>query len=78
MVPEKMDSIPATSLTALQRLGYILEEVLDEKPLADAVWDVLQSRTFFQIPLNPSDDKSSCPISKRWKVAINIDLESEL
>jgi len=78
MVPEKMKITQATSSTALQRLGYVLEEVLDEKPLADAVWEVLKSRSFFHIPVNPSGDKSNCPISKRWKVTINIDLESEL
>jgi predicted transcriptional regulator of viral defense system len=77
MVPEKIKNTQATPSTALQRLGYVLEEVLDEKRLADAVWEVLKSRSFFHLPLNPSGDKSNCPISKRWKVAINIDLEGE-
>ena len=78
MAPEKLRVSPATPATALQRLGYVLEEVLDEKSLADAVWEALQPRSFFHIPLNPSDAKSNCPISKRWKVAININLENEL
>jgi len=78
MASEKLGIPDTAPPTALQRLGYVLEEVLDEKPLADAVWEALQSRSFFHIPLNPTDDKSNCPISKRWKIIINTDLESEL
>lgn len=78
MAPEKITDTGAVPATALQRLGYVLDEVLDEKPLADAVGAALQSRSFFHIPLNSSDDKSNCPISKRWKIIINTNLESEL
>jgi len=27
---------------------------------------------------NPVDDESNCPINKRWKIAININLENNL
>lgn len=78
MAPEKLKIPESVPSTALQRLGYILDDVLDEKPLADAIWKVLQSRSFFHSPLNPAVGESNGPISKKWKIYINIDLEETL
>jgi predicted transcriptional regulator of viral defense system len=78
MAPEKLAIPDAIPSTALQRLGYIFDEVLDEKPLANTLWAALQKRSFFHTPLNPVKSPSNCPINKQWKVYINIDLESEL
>ena len=69
------ESVPATPL---QRLGYILDEILNEQPLADVLWAELQTRSFFHIPLNRSNDKFNCPINKKWKIQINMNLEVEL
>lgn len=78
MTPEKVLPEKTVPSTTLQRLGYVLEEVLQEPLLADAVGKALQSRSYFHAPLNPSVEKSGHPISKRWKIIINTDLESEL
>lgn len=78
MAPEKIAVPNSVPSAALQRLGYVLEEVLDEKPLADAIWEALRPRSFFHAPLSLAADKSNCPISQRWKVYVNTDLVSEL
>ncbi|NOU36464.1 MAG: hypothetical protein HOO88_06810 [Kiritimatiellaceae bacterium] len=69
------DSVPST---ALQRLGFVLDEILNKKELADILYTELLARNFFHIPLNPSADKANSPVSKKWKVSINVDLEAEL
>ena len=68
----------ATQTSSLQRLGYILDEVLGEKGLASVVLAELRNRNCFHIPLAPSVESHGCPISKPWKVRINVDLEGEL
>lgn len=78
MAPENLAAPTAAPSAALQRLGYVLDDVLDENPLADAVWEALQSRSFFHTPLSPAAEKSNCPINTRWKIYINTDLETEL
>jgi predicted transcriptional regulator of viral defense system len=80
MAPEKLkeavqQAVPAATL---QRLGYLLENVLDEKDLAEALVPRLQSGNVFHIPLSPAESKSGCSINKKWKIYINIDLEAEL
>ena len=78
MSPENLLVPNAAPSAALQRLGYVLEEVLKETPLADAVWEALQSRSFFHVPLALGEKNSNVPVSQRWKININTDLESAL
>lgn len=80
MSPEKLKqtAVRAVPSTSLQRLGFVLGEVLSRSELADSLYDELQTRKFFHIPLNPAEAKGSHPINKKWKVTINTDLEAEL
>ncbi len=68
----------AAQTSSLQRLGYVLDEVLGEKGLSGVVLAELRNRNCFHIPLAPSVESRGGPTSKPWKVRINIDLESEL
>lgn len=80
LTPEKLRQV-ATAFepsTALQRLGYIFDEILGEKCLAEVLRAELQTRNGFHTPLSPSTNKSNYPINKKWKIYINVDLESEL
>ena len=62
---------------AIQRLGYVLDtEVLAEK-LSTALWQVLQKRDFFPIPLSPQKAKKG-ETNNKWKVIQNMVIESDL
>jgi len=66
-----------TSVTALQRLGYILDKVIENKVLADALYQALmRSRTkFFRIPLKASTPINGFSSDQRWKVIINTEID---
>lgn len=66
-----------TPTASIQRLGYVLERVLQEEKLSDAMWKVVKERNLFPIPLSPGKPKKGETDSK-WKVIINIDIESDL
>jgi len=66
---------PNTS--AIQRLGYILENEVGAGKLSDALYKVLIERQFFAIPLSPQKKKTGGTDSK-WKIIINTEIESDL
>lgn len=63
--------------TVYQRAGYLLEHVLQEKKLAAIIENkLLQSKTRKTI-LNPSG-KTIGEIDDKWKVQVNINIESDI
>jgi predicted transcriptional regulator of viral defense system len=60
-------------VTALQRLGYLLDQVLDNQPLANALYQALQKNEFplFWIPLKASAPAKGFASNERWKVIVN-------
>jgi predicted transcriptional regulator of viral defense system len=64
-------------ITVYQRAGFILEHVIQENELANAVKEHLSNREFRNTLLNPSG-KGVGMIDQKWKVQINIQLESDL
>lgn len=79
MEPKKLvetaRNFPQTA--AIQRLGYLLENELDEKKLADALYQILDEKNYFPIPLSNKKSKTG-EINSRWKVIKNINLEKDL
>ncbi len=71
---EFVNYVPAT---ALQRLGYIIENVLNNKNLADALYKAMKKSKikFFRIPLKASSPKKGFSSDERWKVIINTEIE---
>lgn len=68
-----------TTLATLQRLGYILEEVLDETGQADILYSELNSlkKRLTYVPLSVLvEDKDSCK-NKKWKININTQIEPD-
>ena len=68
-------------ITALQRLGYLLEQVFDNQPLANALCQALQENEFplFRIPLKASavakgfvkrTMESNCEHSNRFRTIV--------
>ncbi len=64
-------------VTALQRLGYILEEILENELLSNALYKALQKKkvTFFRTPLKASASINGFSSNERWKVIVNTEIE---
>lgn len=81
MKPEAFDEalLHHVPVTALQRLGYLLEHVVGNQPLADALHVALQKNhaPWFRTPLSVSAPVKGFPADERWKVIVNTDIEIE-
>lgn len=80
--PEDFNEIILANVpfTALQRLGYILDKIIENKMLADALYQTLEQidAKLFRIPLKASGFKTGFPSDDRWKVIINAEIEIDL
>ena len=61
----------------MQRLGYILDTVVNEEKLADSLFKVLNKTSFSPVPLSPQKEKKG-QIDNKWKIIINMQIESDL
>ena len=67
-----------TTLSTIQRFGYILEEILGEIELADKLYTCCkkEKKKFYLIPLKASGNMDKSPlINKKWKLRINTEIE---
>lgn len=67
-------------VTALQRLGYLLDKVFDNQSLANALYHALQKNEspLFRIPLKASAPAKGFASDERWKVIVNTEIEIDL
>jgi predicted transcriptional regulator of viral defense system len=61
----------------IQRLGYILENVVNNEKLADSLYKVLCKASFSPVPLSPPKGRKG-QINSKWKIIINTQIESDL
>jgi predicted transcriptional regulator of viral defense system len=66
-----------SNTSALQRLGYVLENVLSQEKLAGHLWKILNLRDYFMIPLSAQKEKKG-EIDNKWKVIKNMEIDSDL
>ncbi len=68
-----------TSATTLQRLGFILEEILGKQDLADKLFSLCKKSEvkFYTIPLKASGEKNKEQLNDKWKIWINAEIEFE-
>ena len=68
-----------TSVATIQRLGYILEEILEQKTVADMLYTELLSytRRFRYVPLSTHRAEKAAEKNTRWKVNINSIIEPD-
>lgn len=64
-------------ISVYQRAGYILEEVIGNFEIANLLKEHLTNKDFRTTLLSTSGKKSG-PINQKWKVQVNIQLESDL
>lgn len=75
---EKMyDVLPFTSAATIQRLGYLLEYVLEENGKSDMLFELLIGNKKNPQPVmmrNDAQRRDDCP-QNRWRVNMNVDIE---
>lgn len=62
-------------ITAVQRLGFLLEAVLGMRNLCKPLKDYLKSTSYFPILLRPEKEKIDMITGNNWKVVENIQIE---
>ncbi len=62
---------------ALQRLGYLLDREIQEEKLSDALFKILQTKTYYPIALASDKDKKG-ETDQKWKVIVNTMIEADL
>ena len=65
------------SVSSLQRLGFILDEVMSKKELAEKIFSLCKKAgiKFYLIPLKASGKKNKEKINEKWKLMINTEIE---
>ena len=71
------ECVKVAPVACFQRLGYILEEVLEEQVAADAVYDLLKMAGVRMQPaaLKPGKAIDGCEQDSRWKIIVNEEIE---
>ena len=64
--------------STLQRLGFLLDLFDPGGSLTEPIINYLSSVRFFPVLLSPVPGKKAGTVSNRWKVDINVKLESDL
>ncbi len=70
-----MKRYPYTS--TLQRLGYLIGEILQEQKLANIIHEGLENRHMYYVPLKPGSRTKKFSSNQQWKIIENISLASE-
>lgn len=73
---KKIESMaPYTTIPTIQRMGYLLEYIVEEQEKADELFLILKSKKHWNtVLLNPQMPKIDAP-SNRWHVNANTDIE---
>lgn len=61
--------------TALQRLGYILDTIVNRKDLSDVIKDYLNEKKIFRVPLRSGEKKVGFAVNPDWKIIENTKIE---
>jgi predicted transcriptional regulator of viral defense system len=71
-----VDVVPYTTVATIQRLGYLLEFVLEEQEMADALFLILKEQgKWNSISLRNDRPKKETVQSNRWHVNGNVEIE---
>jgi len=65
-------------ITAVQRLGFLLEEILNMRDLSEPIKDYLKTVSYFPILLRPQKEKPEMITGNDWKVVQNLEIETDL
>lgn len=73
------DFLSETQTSVIQRLGYLLEEVIGYQDLSEKIYTKTQDMKlyFFPVPLDSAKNKRGFSGDNRWKVIVNTEIEIE-
>lgn len=80
MEPEKFLDVARrySPITAVQRLGFLLGEVLKIQDLSDPIKNYLKTEKYFPVLLRPQKEKPEMITGNDWKVVQNLEIETDL
>lgn len=64
--------------STLQRAGFLLEQLLGSNSLSDMAFQKLNQQPFYPILLSPKKNEKPGSVDNRWKIDVNILLDSDL
>jgi predicted transcriptional regulator of viral defense system len=64
--------------SALQRTGFLLDELIGDNPFSDIIYEKLKQKPFYPILLSPRKNQKPGSANNRWKIDVNLKLESDL
>lgn len=67
-----------TNKSTLQRLGYLMEELGAIESIPNQIYNKLKKEKFYPILLSPKKEQKAGSSGNRWKVDVNIKLESDI
>lgn len=62
----------------MQRFGYLLEELEVDHNLYRPILVHLEAQNYFPVLLSPKSEEKPGAVKNKWKVDLNIKLESDL
>ncbi|MCL2041340.1 MAG: type IV toxin-antitoxin system AbiEi family antitoxin [Bacteroidales bacterium] len=79
MTPSRLSKIAKLidNKANIQRLGYILDTVINDEKLANSLYEILNKTSFSPVPLSPQKGKKG-QIDNKWKIIVNMQIESDL
>jgi predicted transcriptional regulator of viral defense system len=79
---EEHDIISLTSWyhnkSTLQRVGFLLDELIHARAFTDIIYEKLKQQPFYSILLSPEKSQKPGSANNRWKIDVNLELESDL
>lgn len=71
------DFLETVPISTIQRLGFLLEQCLDQNELADNLYIKAKEAecTFQKIPLKSGKKSKDCEVNEKWKIIINEQIE---
>jgi predicted transcriptional regulator of viral defense system len=64
--------------STLQRFGFLLEELGMEAEFQEMIYSELKVKNFFPILLTPNSKEKPGAVDNKWKVDVNVKIESDL
>jgi len=64
--------------STLQRVGFLLEELTGRNAYTDIIVNKLSQSSYYPVLLSPKKNQKPGRANNRWKIDINLKLESDL
>jgi predicted transcriptional regulator of viral defense system len=79
MLPSKLSKIAklVDNKTNIQRMGFILENIIGEEKLSNALYKIISKTYYTKVSLSPLKKKKG-KLNEKWKIIINEQIEPDL